>query len=133
MVANTLEAYASTQNLHIWLNTALQPQGAAYDHDAKRWNITVDRTDASGKIKTVTLYPKHVVLAAGNGIPFVPEFKGLKEGVFKGLTLHTSEHKDASPFKGKKVVVIGSVRTLPIQLSLRTDSVTKGKFCGRHF
>jgi len=113
MVANTLENYALTQNLHVWLNTVLQPQAATYDHDAKRWNVIVERTDELGETKTVTVHPKHVILATGNGTPYVPEVKGLKEGAFKGLSLHTSQYQDATLFRGKKVVVIGSVRLSP--------------------
>jgi len=109
-VANYLEAYAISQDLHVWTSSTLEAQ-PTYDADSKRWNATVIRTDASGNETKVVLRPKHLVMAIGNGAPRLPDIKGLKEAAFKGKWCHSSQHRDSKEFRGKKVVVVGAVST----------------------
>ncbi len=48
----------------------------------------------------------NVILAMGlNRRPFIPEFNGLD--TFAGEVLHSSRYRNAGPFKGKKVLVVG--------------------------
>ena len=52
----------------------------------------------------------YVVVCSGlHNVPKIPHFDGL-DG-FSGTTLHSSEYKEPSLFKGKRVLVIGSGET----------------------
>ncbi len=49
---------------------------------------------------------RHVVLTMGvNRVPFTPGIKGLSQ--FTGNTLHSSQYRNAEPFLGKSVLVVG--------------------------
>ncbi|KAJ7164476.1 FAD/NAD(P)-binding domain-containing protein [Mycena filopes] len=99
-IADFLEAYAIGQELHVWTSSTLL--GApTYDERTRRWAVKVDRAG-----KPVALTPKHIVLATGNGRPKVPTWPGMD--VFAGSLYHSDNHKDAAPFKAKRVVVVGA-------------------------
>lgn len=51
---------------------------------------------------------KHIVLATGNGKPRKPDFVGME--MFQGKIYHSAEHRGAELFRGKRAVVVGSVR-----------------------
>jgi len=111
-MANWLETYAINQDLPIWTNATLEEQTATYDDLTKVWSVRVIRVDPrSGEIEKAQLKPRHIILATGNGSPYLPDIKGLKEGVFKGEAYHSDEYTDAKRYAGKKVVVIGAVST----------------------
>lgn len=75
-----------------------------YDNSTSRWSVEVDRAG-----KHVTLTPKHIVMATGNGRARIPTLSGLES--FSGPIYHSDDHKGAAPFKGKRVIVVGAVRT----------------------
>lgn len=95
-----LEAYASVLDLNVWSSTTFE--GASYDDEAGRWDLTVHR---NGVLRT--LHPTHVVLATGvSGRPKTPNIDGAD--VFEGITLHSSEFSDAADYAGKHVIIIGA-------------------------
>jgi cation diffusion facilitator CzcD-associated flavoprotein CzcO len=105
-LADWMEAYATSQELNIWLSATLLPT-PVYDEATKRWTVTVER---SGKI--TTLRPAHIVLAMGTlGSKLVPEVPGIHE--YSGVTMHASTFTSTQElgWEGKKVVVVGAGNT----------------------
>ena len=99
-LANWFEAYAEAMELNYWTGTEFE--GGSYDESAQRWTVTLSR---AGEKRV--MHPRHVVMATGvSGIPHLPEIPALRD--FKGTVLHSSQYIDAAPWKGKKVVVIGT-------------------------
>jgi putative flavoprotein involved in K+ transport len=99
-LANWFEAYAEAMELNYWTSTEFA--GGTYDDQAKRWAVTVNR---QGEKRV--LHPRHVVMATGvSGIPNVPRIPAL-DG-FTGQVMHAHEYADAEPWRGKRVVVIGT-------------------------
>jgi cation diffusion facilitator CzcD-associated flavoprotein CzcO len=99
-LANWFEAYAEAMELNYWTGTEFE--GGSYDESAQRWTVTLSR---AGEKRV--MHPRHVVMATGvSGIPHLPEIPALRD--FKGTVLHSSQYTDAAPWKGKKVVVIGT-------------------------
>jgi len=99
-LANWFEAYAEAMELNYW--TATEFAGGNYDEDARRWTVSVK----NGNEKRI-LHPRHIVMATGvSGIPNIPEIAALRG--FQGKVIHSSEYADAAPWKGKKVLVLGT-------------------------
>ena len=103
-VASMLEQYAQNQDLIIWNRSTVLPR-PSYDSSTKRWTVNILRNGAK-----VTLHPYHIVLAIGSlGKPYVPLLPGREE--FKGVALHATNFKGASPFSGKNTIVVGASQT----------------------
>ncbi|GJE99191.1 NAD(P)/FAD-dependent oxidoreductase [Phanerochaete sordida] len=101
LVGDWLDAYATNQHLTIWTSTTLVGQ-PTYNPDTRRWRVTVSRAGTS-----VTLHPKHIVLATGLlGAPYLPSLPGRTN--FTGVVLHASAFDSPAPFEGKRVVVVGA-------------------------
>jgi cation diffusion facilitator CzcD-associated flavoprotein CzcO len=100
-VADFLEAYAIGHEIHVWLAATVLPT-PTYDIATGRWTVNVDR---EGDI--VTLAPKHIVMATGNGPTKVPMWRGMDS--FSGHLYHSDQHHGAAPFKGKRVIIVGAV------------------------
>ena len=99
-IADWLEAYTKVMELNYWHSTECQT--ASYDEAAGEWRVVVDRDGQS-----VTLRPKHLVLATGMaGVPNVIDVPGAAS--FRGTLHHSSQHKGGEGFAGKRCVVIGS-------------------------
>ena len=99
-VGDWLEFYTKVMELNYWTNTTAK--SAVYDEKAGEWTVVVERDG-----KEITLKPKQLVFATGMSAKAnVPKFKGAEN--FKGDQHHSSQHPGPEPFKGKKVVVIGS-------------------------
>ena len=99
-IADWLEAYTKVMELNYWHSTECQT--ASYDEAAGEWRVVVDRDGQS-----VTLRPKHLVLATGMaGVPNVIDVPGAAS--FRGTLHHSSQHKGGEGFAGKCCVVIGS-------------------------
>jgi len=99
-IADWLEMYTKVMELNYWSNSTAKQ--ARYDETGEEWSVVVDRNGDE-----VTLRPKHLVFATGmSGKPNVPKFKGFD--TFAGEQHHSSRHPGPDPYKGKKVVVIGS-------------------------
>ena len=95
-----IEAYTKIMGLNYW--GATEAQTARFDESTTEWMVTVKRAD-----ETVTLRPKHLVLATGlSGMPNMPVIKGAEN--FKGEQYHSSKFTGIGNFKDKRCVVIGS-------------------------
>ena len=103
-LADWFEFYAINQNLLYWTNSTIvgRPE---YDATRRVWKVTVQRGDY-----TVYLEPAHIVMASGVlGGPYIPEFANREQ--FTGTVIHTTQYMTATPFSGKRVVVIGAGNT----------------------
>jgi putative flavoprotein involved in K+ transport len=99
-LANWFESYAEAMELNYW--TGAQFEGGSYNEENQRWTVNVQRDG-----ETRVLHPRHVVMATGvSGIPNIPRIPAL-DG-FRGKVIHAHEYGDAEPWRGKRVVVIGT-------------------------
>ncbi|KZT32260.1 FAD/NAD(P)-binding domain-containing protein [Sistotremastrum suecicum HHB10207 ss-3] len=88
-------------NFPVWTSAELLP-GSTYDTSSGRWTVTILHNGTR-----VTLRPKHVVLATGPvGVPLIPKIPG--QDKFKGITYHSSAHREPEKWRGKNVVVVGA-------------------------
>ncbi|CAK7227494.1 hypothetical protein SCUCBS95973_006564 [Sporothrix curviconia] len=107
------EAYVALLELNVWTRTEIK--SLAYDAAARRYTVTVERTDAgSGATETRTFRPQHIVQATGHsGKKNMPAVPGIAS--FQGeLLCHSSEFPGAQPppagqeTKVRRAVVVGS-------------------------
>jgi putative flavoprotein involved in K+ transport len=99
-LAGWFEAYAESMELDFWTGTEFS--GGGYDERSGRWTVELRRDG-----RTRTLRPRHIVMATGvSGIPHVPEIPGLES--FAGRVVHSHEYDDASGWKGRDALVIGT-------------------------
>ncbi len=70
------------------------------------WTLQVNR---DGTVHTVI--GKHLVLSTGPGghVPIRPSYPGQES--FKGEVIHSKDYTNASKWKGKKGIVIGTANT----------------------
>jgi putative flavoprotein involved in K+ transport len=100
-LANWFEAYAEAMELDFWTETEFA--GGTYDPQAGRWSVPLRQ----GEGRTRTLRPRHIVMATGvSGMPNRPDIPSLKN--FKGKVLHSHEYQDATEWKGRRALVIGT-------------------------
>ncbi|KAJ5776322.1 uncharacterized protein N7511_001333 [Penicillium nucicola] len=92
--------YASALELNAWTKSEV----VKADQDADgNWTVIVNK---EGK-ETRTLHPKQLIMATSLcGLPSTPAVPGMSD--FKGVIRHSSEHKSAREFVGKKVCVVGT-------------------------
>jgi putative flavoprotein involved in K+ transport len=101
MLANWFETYAWSLQINVWTGTEFT--GATYDAAAGRWKAVVRKADGSERI----LSPRHVIFANGvSGLPRIPSLPGLD--AFGGEVVHSHSFTDGSPWRGKKVLVLGT-------------------------
>jgi cation diffusion facilitator CzcD-associated flavoprotein CzcO len=101
MLANWFEAYAGALQINVW--TRAEFVGGTYDEAAGRWEAVVRRADGSERI----LSPRHLIFANGvSGLPRMPSLPGLDE--FAGEVVHSHSFTDGSPWRGRKVLVLGT-------------------------
>ena len=99
-IGDWLAMYTKVMELNYWRSTTAK--NAHYDEARKEWTVGVERAG-----KTITLKPKHLVLATGmSAVPSMPKVPGME--TFKGDLHHSSQHPGAEAYRGKKCVVIGS-------------------------
>jgi putative flavoprotein involved in K+ transport len=99
-IGDWLEMYTKVMELNYWSSTTAK--NAKYDEAKKEWTVEVERGG-----KTITLRPKHLVLATGmSAVPNMPKVPGMED--FQGDLHHSSKHPGPDAYKGKKCVVIGS-------------------------
>ena len=92
--------YATAMELNVW--TKSEVVKADQDGEGK-WTVIINK---EGK-ETRTLHPKHVIMATSLcGVPYTPATPGMAD--FRGIIRHTSAHKSAREFVGKKVCVVGT-------------------------
>ncbi len=67
------------------------------EKDNAIFKLTTDKGD---------FYARAVISATGTyGKPYIPEIQGREK--FKGIQMHSSSYKNAEPFEGMKVIVVG--------------------------
>lgn len=100
-LADWFEFYAEAMELNTWTGTRLV--SGRYDESADQWTVELDRDGT-----TVTMQPRHVVMATGSvsGIPSMPKLPGLDE--FSGEVMHSSRYSSGAEFQGRKALVIGT-------------------------
>jgi putative flavoprotein involved in K+ transport len=95
-----LESYTKIMELDYW--TSAPCKRATWNEQTQDWTVEVERNG-----KTLTLRPKHLVLATGmSGFPEVPQFPGAD--TFKGTHHHSSQHRGGEAWAGKRCIVVGS-------------------------
>lgn len=98
-----LELYASAMELTTWTDSTVL--GASQD-TAGDWEVTIQRGTKDDKY-TRTFRPSQVIIAASlAGMPFVPNIPGIE--TFKGTVRHSTQHRSAGGWAGKKVLVVGT-------------------------
>ncbi|VUC33505.1 unnamed protein product [Clonostachys rosea] len=102
-VASFWEHYQEMMGLDVL--TSANVISAVYNETERRYKVIIQRDDW-----TMTLYPRHVVLATGvfSDRPIVPTFPGQEQ--FQGQIYHSSQHSTAQSVQNlpqKNVVVIG--------------------------
>jgi thioredoxin reductase len=101
MLANWLESYAWAMECNVWTRTTFL--GGTYDETAGNWHARVRRADGSERV----LRPRHLIFANGIvGRPKTPRLRGIEN--FKGEVLHTHDFRTGAPWRGKRVLVLGS-------------------------
>ena len=99
-LANWFEAYAEAMELDVWTETEFT--GTTYDEQSGSWTTTLMR-DGTRR----TLRSRHIVMATGiSGIPKMPDIPSLKD--FAGTVVHSHDYQDATPWKGRHALVIGT-------------------------
>jgi cation diffusion facilitator CzcD-associated flavoprotein CzcO len=99
-IADWFEFYAETMELNVWTQANLYE--TSYDVSEGRWTLKV-RTADGGRV----VRPKDVILATGAAaeayLPNVPERE-----TFRGVSYHSSEHRSAADWAGKRAIVVGA-------------------------
>ncbi|XP_070532034.1 dimethylaniline monooxygenase [N-oxide-forming] 2-like [Ptychodera flava] len=81
----------------------------ATDHASSgKWNVHFQdgRGQDGGKIET---FDGVIVCSGGFGDIYVPQISGIED--YEGLTMHSNQYREPSPFEGKRVVVVGAAFT----------------------
>ena len=100
-LANWFETYVESLELNYWTGTELA--GGTWDDVAKRWTVTLRRSDGSER----TMKPRHIIVATGvSGIPIWPKIPGLE--TFKGEVMHSGRYTSGEAWKGRQAMVIGT-------------------------
>ncbi len=100
-LANWFETYVESLELNFWSGTELTT--GRYDDARKRWNVTLKRGDGTTRV----MHPRHLIFATGvSSIPTLPDLPGLKD--FAGEVVHSGRFHDASLWKGRKALVLGT-------------------------
>lgn len=95
------------------------------DPDTNKWHVTISRRrkglNGQSWEQERKLVVNHVIFCTGLGSPNpqIPSYPGLDS--FKGMALHSTQHKRALDHQGKKVVIIGACTSGTFQLTT-TDS-----------
>jgi cation diffusion facilitator CzcD-associated flavoprotein CzcO len=101
MLADWFEAYAGIMELNVW--TSSDFSSAEYDEATGEWSVVIRRGDGFDRV----VRPRHLVLAIGvSTIPNVPTIPTLDQ--FGGRVLHSHTFDGGEPFRGQRVLVIGT-------------------------
>uniref|UniRef100_A0A093Y726 Putative indole-3-pyruvate monooxygenase YUCCA5 n=1 Tax=Talaromyces marneffei PM1 TaxID=1077442 RepID=A0A093Y726_TALMA len=111
-LADAFKAWSERYGLtpHIWLSTTLK--SGSWDESTKIWTLELRRRQPdSDRLKLITVTSSHVVLAIGinSQIPWFPEYANKFQ--FQGTVMHSKDYKNASKWKGKHGVVVGTANT----------------------
>lgn len=105
-IADWLEQYADSMELDYWTEAKVVHARQVPDPKDKtkqKWEVTVRRGDQDR-----VFHVDHLIFAVGFGgyTPNMPNIPGMNE--FEGQILHSTQHKNALDYKGKKVAVVGA-------------------------
>ena len=105
LVHEYLEKYADHFDLrqHVKLEHEVLQVKPCSENGSTHWEIAV--RDLRTGIESVNVFDAVMVCAGLHRNPTIPAFPGLSD--FKGEIIHTHAYKDAEPFRGKKVLVVG--------------------------
>jgi putative flavoprotein involved in K+ transport len=99
-VIEYLERYADHHELDLMLSTEVE--GLTRSADGSGWTLDLGAGES--------LFARSVVVATGyNNAPLMPDFPG-REG-FTGSLVHASSYRNAEPYRGRDVLVVGSGNT----------------------
>ncbi|KAL8366311.1 hypothetical protein RB595_004873 [Gaeumannomyces hyphopodioides] len=107
-LTNHMRRYVA--EFHLNVLTSSRVQSSVFDTSAKKWTVTIQTT--AGR---VTATARHVVQATGLGSqqPFIPKLAD--EGLYKGVSIHSTEYQNPeASLKAKgvrSVLVVGSANT----------------------
>ncbi|TGR33405.1 MULTISPECIES: NAD(P)/FAD-dependent oxidoreductase [unclassified Mesorhizobium] len=97
LVVEYLDAYAKRFDLEPRFSETVR----AITREGRGWRVE----STSGALRAW-----HVVIASGyNAEPLLPKFAGID--AFKGKTLHSADYRNATPFAGQSVLVVGMGNT----------------------
>lgn len=100
-LASWFKHYAEAMELNVWTEATIEG-GAKFNEQTGKWTVNVVHKGHPDREMQVN----HIVLATGfSGEPRMPDIEGMD--TFKGPIMHSSKHKGAEGFKGKKAVVVG--------------------------
>ncbi len=92
-VVDYLENYAAANHI--------KPSLGVTVHRVRRAEHHFEVDTSAGRLQ-----PQQVVVATGyNGVPKVPKFPGMDS--YPGLALHSRDYRNATPFKGRRTLVVG--------------------------
>ncbi|MFM2406849.1 MAG: hypothetical protein RL223_4729 [Pseudomonadota bacterium] len=99
-IGDWLEHYTRIMELDYWGSTVAEK--AEWDEATQTWTVRVLRDG-----QPLTLRPRQLVFALGvSGYPNIPQIPGAER--FEGVQVHSSKHRTAEEWRGKKAVVLGS-------------------------
>lgn len=100
-VVRYLESYVTRHGLEVRLNTAVR----RIDREDDRWVLRIDDGGADADIEA-----RYVVIATGhNHTPWMPRWPGIDS--FAGEIFHASAYRNARPYTGCSVLVVGAGNT----------------------
>ncbi|KAG4435271.1 hypothetical protein IFR05_009231, partial [Cadophora sp. M221] len=103
-MAEGYQSWVSKFDINIWLDTT--PVSGTWESSSGRWTLSIRR---HGNEQSITCSFIVVAGGAGGQVPKMPNYPNRE--VFTGTTLHSAEYTDASQWKGKHGVVIGTANT----------------------
>ncbi|KAH6688097.1 dimethylaniline monooxygenase (N-oxide forming) [Leptodontidium sp. MPI-SDFR-AT-0119] len=103
-MAEGYQSWVSKFDINIWLDTT--PASGTWDSSKESWTLSIRR---HGKEQSITC--SYIIVAGGAGgqVPKMPNYPN--RIAFTGTVLHSAEYTDASKWKGKHGVVIGTANT----------------------
>ena len=100
MVAGWFEYYVHALELNVWCSTEFVT--ASFDEKSGHWRAHLVCEGEERHLK-----PRHIIMATGvSAIPDRSPVEGLQD--FKGVVMHSADYHSATPWVGKKVVVMGT-------------------------
>ncbi|EJT97537.1 FAD/NADP-binding domain-containing protein [Dacryopinax primogenitus] len=105
-LAQWLEFYVQALELPIWLSSTVE--SCTWIEREGKWEVVVLRGKEGGGKERRVMKVSQVVYAAGwaGGVPNMPRIAGMDE--FRGKIVHSTQHKTAKDYVGKKVLIIGA-------------------------
>ncbi|PVH81485.1 FAD/NAD(P)-binding domain-containing protein [Cadophora sp. DSE1049] len=103
-MAEGYQIWVAKFDINVWLDT--MPISGTWDSTKETWTLQIRR---EGNEQSITC--SYIVVAGGAGgqVPKMPSYPNRE--AFDGAVLHSAEYRDASQWKGKHGIVIGTANT----------------------